>query len=59
MILANTCFKPINKTATWRTIGLEINAETNKDTHEQIDFIASQHRWKNSIIDIEATQKQT
>ena len=58
LALTNTYFKKsIEKTATVRLVGKKIDDPINHQTHDQIDFIAVQHRWKNSITNIESDSK--
>ena len=58
LALSNTFFKkPIHKTATYRIIGATIGDPISDLTHNQIDYIAIQHRWKNSITNIESDSK--
>lgn len=55
LILTNTLFKkPIEKTATHRIVGVIETAQIQKNTHQQIDFIATQTRWKNSVKNAES-----
>jgi exonuclease III len=54
LFLANTNFKKIpGKTATFRG-KTDIDQEITHKNHEQIDYIAVQHRWKNSILNAES-----
>ena len=55
LILANTRFKKTKeKTATFRTPGTLETEGIEHKKHEQIDYIAVQHRWKNTITDAES-----
>ena len=58
LALTNTYFKKnIEKTVTYRKVGFTIIDEINEKTDEQIDYIAVQHRWKNSISNIESDRR--
>ena len=58
LILSNTRFKKTKeKTATFRWPGIEINEEITHKNHEQIEYIAVQHRWKNSVLNAESDSK--
>ena len=58
LILANTKFKKTKeKTATFRTPGTIETEETAHKKHEQIDCIAVQQRWKNTITDAGSNTK--
>ncbi len=58
LVLANTRFKKTKeKTATFRTPGTLETEEIVHKKHEQIDYIAVQQRWKNTITDAESNTK--
>ena len=53
--IMNTQFrKRKEKTATYRTVGTTKADEVKRPTHEQIDYILTTHRWKNTVTDAEA-----
>ncbi len=55
MILANTLFqKDKQHTATYKEVGTTIVDEIQRGTHEQIDFITIQRRWRNNISNAES-----
>ena len=60
LILTNTQFRTPNaKTATYREkqsrgIPVTIGNEIQRPTHEQIDFIMTTRRWRNTIKDSES-----
>ena len=55
MIIMNTKFKKQNeKLATYRRIGATIGDEIQRPTHEQLDYIITTYRWKNTTLDAES-----
>jgi hypothetical protein len=49
----NTYFqKQDNQLATYREIGVTREAPIQRGTHEQIDYVITHNRWKNSVRDI-------
>lgn len=58
MVIMNTTFdKKREYLATWRHIGVPQGAEVEENSHEQIDFIIAQKRWRNTVEDVEADNK--
>ena len=52
--LMNTFFhKPDHKLVTYRAVGTTIDADFHRGTHEQLDFVATTERWKNTVKDAE------
>ena len=54
LLLVNTLFLPPNKRVTYREIGVNIEADFQRGTHEQIDFIIAARRWRNSVTNAES-----
>jgi len=55
LTIMNTQFqKTKEKLATYRKVGIGIDQEIRRGTHEQIDYIITQTRWKNTVQDAEA-----
>ena len=55
LLLVNTLFKKqTNERVTYRGIGVNIEADFQRGTHEQIDFIIAARRWRNSVANAES-----
>ncbi len=55
MRLMNTMFRKQNKKlATYMEVGTTIDQEIKRGTHEQIDYIITTERWKNTVRNAEA-----
>ena len=53
-MLHNTYFqKQERKLATYRNIGIQKQDPIARPTHDQLDYVITQRRWRNAIVDVE------
>ena len=56
-MVMNTTFKKTKKTATFRPPGTHETQKMDIHTHEQVDYIATQQKWRNTILNAESQTK--